>query len=184
MGGTPFAYLGHTNAQLIVPIMVEDKIYYALDLTGDGVQDWSDLMHLDDLALNFFNTPNGALFSDVNRTWSVDDYFQALLPTFGATPVGGNHSFPGTSWSIDTQGAKTDPNSNPAYDDLLAIWDAFNGTTQATGTVGVPNNWHLDYWISATPDSSFLGNYFIMSNTGIQGSDSTGSGFALVLQVL
>ena len=45
--------------------------------------------------------------------------------------------------------------ANSAYDDYLAIWDAYNGTGTGTGMDGTPGGWfdNVSYW-SATPSAS------------------------------
>ena len=91
-----------------------------------------------------------------NRTFTLNGV-QLKLPTDGLagstwTYVGSN---PGTSWSNATPGWNTDPSSNATYDDLYAIWDAFNGTGSGTGgNTGVPSDWNTGYYWSATPSAS------------------------------
>jgi hypothetical protein len=187
MGGTPFAYLGYANSQLIAPLMVEDKIYYVLDLNHDNMQDFQDDMHLDDLSQTFFGINNGTQFTESNRTWAVNEYFNALLPTVGAPITGQRTSFTATDWSNTTAGWDTDPNSNSIYNDLLAIWDAFNGNSTAPNAQGWPPGWisFLNGALSSNPDTSNIGgNYYNINSFGTANADSTGSTYSVVLQVL
>jgi hypothetical protein len=53
-------------------------------------------------------------------------------------------------------GSKVTGNTaNSAYDDYLAIWDAYNGTGTRTGMDGTPGGWgDGPYYWSATPSAS------------------------------
>ena len=186
MGGLPFAYLGYASAQLIAPVMVEDKIYYALDLNQDNVQNSLDDMHLDDLSKAFFGVTDGTQFTDSHRTWTVNDYFNALLPTVGASTSGQTINFTGTNWSTNIVGWDFDPNSNPIYNDSLAIWDAYNGTSTSSNIRGWPPSWsaNINGTLTSTPDISHIGYYYSISRLGSVASDSTGSTYSVVLQVL
>ena len=90
-----------------------------------------------------------------DRTFTLNGV-QLRLPTDGladSTLTSGGFN-PGTSWSNATPGWNTDPSSNATYDDLYAIWDAFNGTGSGTNMTGVPSGWNGGGYWSATPSAS------------------------------
>ena len=94
-----------------------------------------------------------------NRTFTLNGV-QLRLPTdglAGSTLTSGGYN-PGTSWSNATLGWNTDPSSNATYDDLYAIWDAFNGTGTGIGVVGAPSGWYVGSYWSATPSASGHGD--------------------------
>ena len=110
-----------------------------------------------------------------NRTFTLNGV-QLRLPTdglAGSTLTSGGYN-PGTSWSNATPGWNTDPSSNSTYDDLYAIWDAFNGTGSGTNMAGVPSDWsNLDYW-SATPTASDHAVFYVSGGYVTNGSDTWG----------
>jgi hypothetical protein len=70
---------------------------------------------------------------------------------------------------------------NPTYNDLLAIWDAHNGSGKSTGDSGVPAGWQADDYWSATPSAS--GHAYVYLNDGYV-YDNTSSFNYVALQVL
>ena len=81
------------------------------------------------------------------------------LPTVGgvtSSPYGSGgigYYQPGTT--VGSSPATTGSNAlNATYNDLLAVWDAYNGTGTGIATNGTPSGWQAnDYW-SATPSAS------------------------------
>ncbi|TXT21749.1 MAG: hypothetical protein FD134_2600, partial [Gallionellaceae bacterium] len=124
---------------LIAPVNVEGNWYYYWDRSGDGTS-------ADSGALNggVDTTTHDVLDATLNGV-------QLALPTANggaAYPNGINAYQPGTA--IDNSPAGE---TNPTYDDLLAIWDGYNGTGTGTNINGVPSDWQggiVRYW-SATP---------------------------------
>jgi len=189
---------------LIAPVVVEGKAYYAWDRNANGIH---DVYWLDD--------PHGDIFSWGELRQMLNNVnlngVQVALPTDGSDSrlilpapdptecpmVEGLEVVclpPGfrqvSEWKNGTA-VSNGRDDNPTYDDLLAIWDAHNGSGTGTGVAGVPSGWLAwDYW-SATPGPIYqvrvkLGNgqlydsderNFLQSHGGL----STG---AVALQVL
>ena len=149
--GQPAINLGAGNGQLIHGVQVEGKWYYVWDRNSDNVHDGNDYITMDDL-----ETIAGiGNIDESNRTFTLNGV-QLRLPTDGlaGSTLTSSGSKPGTSWSNATPGWNTDPSSNATYDDLYAIWDAFNGTGSGTNMTGVPSGWYNDFYWSATPSAS------------------------------
>lgn len=79
------------------------------------------------------------------------------LPTLGdGSDVFNNSNYYPSGTIIGGNPASNgNPAINPTYDDLLAVWDAYNGTSTGTEIFGLPPGWGggLHYW-SATPSTS------------------------------
>ena len=148
--GNPTIDLG-TLGQLILPVQVEGHWYYVWDRNSDGIHGNGDYITMDAL-----ETLAGiGDIGESNRTFTLNGV-QLRLPTDGlaGSTLGSSGFKPGTSWSNATSGWDTNPSSNPTYDDLMAIWDAFNGTGSGTGMNGRPSGWDSGYYWSATPSVS------------------------------
>ena len=140
-----------TLGQLIKPIQVEGHWYYVWDRNSDGIHGGADYITMDAL-----ETLAGiGNIDESNRTFTLNGV-QLRLPTDGlaGSTLGSSGYQLGTAWSNDTLGWDTNPSSNATYDDLAAIWDAFNGTGTGTGMGGVPSGWNGNYYWSATPSAS------------------------------
>jgi hypothetical protein len=143
--------LGAGNGQLILPVQVEGHWYYVWDRNSDGTHGGGDNITMLDLE----TTAGIGNIHETNRTFTLNGV-QLRLPTdglAGSTFVSTGYQ-PGTAWSNDMPGWDTDLNSNATYDDLAAIWDAFNGTGTGTGGVGAPSGWFDTVYWSATPSAS------------------------------
>jgi hypothetical protein len=152
--------------QLIAPVQVEGKWYYHLDRNGDGTiagdtYTMSDanthpLSEIYDLFKQDINGVAGASTNDTYRYATVNGV-KLALPTLGTSPIAGLMN--GTALNNATQ-------TNPSYDDLSAIWDAYNGTlvgsysgqglngsNRGSGNItsGAPAAWVNDSYVSATP---------------------------------
>ena len=160
-----------TLGQLIKPVQVEGKWYYVWDRNSDGTHDGADYITMDAL-----ETLAGiGNIDESNRTFTLNGV-QLRLPTDGlaGSTLTSNGYQPGTSWSNAEPGWNTDPSSNVTYDDLAAIWDAFNGTGSGTNMTGVPSDWsNLDYW-SATPAGSGHAVFYASGGYVTNGSDTWG----------
>ncbi|MFT7879594.1 MAG: Ig-like domain-containing protein [Sulfurimonas sp.] len=145
------------DGQLIHPVFVDGNYYYYWDRDGDGegkiegasdMEDWFTHDELDDI---FMYDENGQMrpddLPDTDDTYRYAELggYELALPTYGGdmTNDGPQH---GTA--IDN----TPPGEiNPIYDDLVAIWDAFNGGEATTTAVpGVPEGWSEGLYWSAT----------------------------------
>jgi hypothetical protein len=151
--------------QLIAPVQVEGKWYYHLDRNGDGTtvgdayyRDTGTyrLSEIYDLFKQDINGVAGASTNDTYRYATVNGV-KLALPTLGTSPNAGLMN--GTALNSPSQ-------TNPSYDDLSAIWDAYNGTrvgsysgqnldssNRGSGdiTSGAPGAWVNDSYVSATP---------------------------------
>jgi uncharacterized delta-60 repeat protein len=152
--------------QLIAPVQVEGKWYYHLDRNGDGTiagdaYTMSDantypLSEIYDLFKQDVNDVSGSSTNDTYRYATVNGV-KLALPTLGTSPNEGLMF--GTALNNATQ-------TNPSYDDLSAIWDAYNGTlvgsyagqdlnstNRGSGNItsGAPSTWVNDSYVSATP---------------------------------
>jgi len=197
--------------KLIAPVQVDNgKVYYYWDRNGDGLANFNggaDQTNPDVLDAIFNQDINGVVggSGNTNETYryATINGIRLALPTvggvtpapFGAagiTPLGGNGSsyFPlGTA--VGGSPAESGSNaSNSTYNDLLAIWDAYNGTsTTQTGTYGVPSDWSWWSYASATPSTSghayvTLGNGVVYDGVDNPSSSGFVDGLTVGLEVL
>lgn len=165
--------LGPNYGQLINPVNVDGRWYYYWDLSGDGTSSntqgegyikpalasqlgavYGDALNHNMLDLLFDedihgNKEAGSLRSPDFR--GTDDTYRyatlngvrVALPTVGINPFDDEDAFPSTA--VDNIPAGE---INPAYNDLLAIWDASNGNgVGRTNISGVPAGWsNGEYW--------------------------------------
>jgi len=149
------------DGKLINPVVVDGNYYYYWDRDGDGEgivngnPDFGDTFTHNELDAIFMYDVNGAMrpsnLSDTNDTYRYAELegYQVALPTYG-----GDKSNDGTQ--VPTAIDNVPPGEiNPTYDDLVAIWDAFeskpdlpNGRTSENGT---PPEWANGIYWSATP---------------------------------
>lgn len=181
---------------LIHPVQVEGKWYYIWDRNGDGAVNSArslnggfDIMThnvLDDL-FNYdingvrnttsINPGDGGYGTTDNFHYATINGVKLALPTAGMVigPNGSPVSQPGTAVG---DGSTT----NPTYDDLLAIWDAYNGSGTGVGTSGTPPGWLASaYW------SASLGNtlgHSTVSNLGAVNGIADAVNAYVILQVL
>ena len=154
------------EGQLNRPIQVDGgRWYYFWDRNGDGrnaVEDSTTNMVLDGIFNN--NISNTAAFdktTDAFRYASINGVPLAL-PTSGGPkattgfPVQG--LFSGTT--IGSASANTGSNAiNISYADLMAVWDAYNGTGTGKSTIGTPPGWvSAPYWSSTRTNGYEIGN--------------------------
>jgi hypothetical protein len=157
--------LGAGYGKLIAPVQVDGNWYYYWDRSGNGSNTGRDATTHDVLDAIFNKDSNGAINSSVrnidNAFGTTDTYrfgtingVNLALPTVGgqsALPYGANGIGavqPGTAVS---NGAMP----NATYNDLLAIWDAYNGNTTAAQTSSsLPSGWYSNNYWSATPSAN------------------------------
>ncbi|NDD13910.1 MAG: hypothetical protein EB072_14990, partial [Betaproteobacteria bacterium] len=169
--------------KLIYPVQVDGgRWYYYWDRSGDGtsnawLRDGLDFMGhdvLDDLfgytkeqieaqlscPLCAWNWPYVKTSNETTievRYGLINGVFLALPSANGSAlphgPAGLNKEQPGTRIGSSTASTGSfEP--NPLYDDMLAIWDAYNGTGTSTGGKGVPPGWYEGSYWSATPSTN------------------------------
>ena len=153
------------DGQLINPVFVDGNWYYYWDRDGDGEgmvngnPDAGDWFTHDELDAIFMYDADGNLrpdhITDTNDTYRYAELggYETALPTYG-----GDTSNDGTQVATEID---NDPQGeiNPYYDDLVAIWDAFenhpdlaNGITPENGT---PAGWANGiYWSASTFDET------------------------------
>lgn len=181
---------------LIHPVQVEGKWYYIWDRNGDGAANSSRSLNggfdymthnvLDDL-FNYdingvrnttvMNNADGGFGTTDNFRYATINGVKLALPTAGGVigPNGSSHYYPGTAVG-DGAGI------NPTYDDLLAIWDAYNGTATTIFSNGTPAGWQAGVWSASVGNQ--LGHALVELNTGsVNGIADALDGY-VVLQVL
>jgi hypothetical protein len=184
--------LGSAYGKLIAPVQVEGKFYYFWNRDGDGSAGSGDAVTHNVLDSLFQKDEAGNIEASYNAVGTVgrtDNTYRyatlngvkVALPTYGSTLSGINASPPngfknGTASSLNTTA------NNPTYDDLLAIWDSYNGTGLTSGTSGLPAGWVADGYWSATPTAS--GHAGVNLTAGYVVDDSDTNFHYVALQVL
>ena len=208
---------GTFTGQLMAPVQVDGNWYYVWDRDGNNTHGAGDAISMNGLETLVFGSSAGAVLTESDRAFVVNG-LSLRLPTDGnlaaqthvnpGTLVGGvDHAdgrdvyTPGQSVAgVDASGwyvAQGTPaqgtGTNMAYDDLLAIWDASNGSGSGnsawTGSEfssvisGAPTGWSADnqYW-SATPSAD--GHVQIGLGTGEAYSSNDDDLRFVVFQVL
>jgi hypothetical protein len=181
-------------------VQVEGKWYYFWDLSGNGtsanggtLNNGNDFTTHDVLDGIFNQDINGVVggggnTSDTYRYTTFNGLLLAL-PTVGgviSSPYGsgGINAFqPGTAVGSTTTANGSDA-VNATYNDLLAVWDAYNGTGTGTGLSSnlLPLGWREDNYWSAT--ASDAGHAFVNLRFGYVLNINDSSVTYVALQVL
>ncbi|MFA7019318.1 MAG: Ig-like domain-containing protein [Sphaerochaetaceae bacterium] len=176
------------EGQLINPVFVDGNYYYYWDRDGDGFgeinggSDFQDTFTHNELDAIFMYDVNGNQGLDyLGETTDTYRYtelggYEVALPTFGAATYGVQA---GTAIDNNPPGEY-----NPTYDDLVAIWDAFNGggTTTTTGP-GVPDGWSKGFYWSAT--NYDINKHYTMDLTnGLGGTNGEQDTYWVAVQVI
>lgn len=182
-----------SQGMLVRPVQVEGKTYYLWDKNADGRLDTQDTFGHDELDAMFryasdFRTVNpGADTTDVYRFATIADS-RLALPTYGGALDANGRG--GSVSATQTGTAVNNPNqSNAQYDDLLAIWDAFNGSGGTAGGTGIPMEWQAagvqSLW-SATATHSAAAHSVVDLQAGqvYPLPDNYWTGFLVAVQVL
>jgi hypothetical protein len=166
-------------------VQVEGNWYYFWDRTGNGTSAGGDgVTHnvLDGLFTQDINGNTGGSgdTTDVYRYATLNGVHVAL-PT-----INGGVSYPdgsqtGTSY---TDALATSNGSTSSYNELLAIWDAYNGVGTGSGDSGVPAGWQNDRYWSATPSASASFHDTLMLNGGSASGTADVNSHYVALQVL
>jgi hypothetical protein len=178
--------------KLIAPVQVEGAWYYYWDRSGDGTGslnggvDYTTHNVLDGIftstlsEVNAGTTGTGADTTDLIRYATLNGVKVALPTANGgeAYPQGINAFQSGTSYS--DAGASTNGTTG-TFNELLAIWDAYNGTGTWLNDDGTPSGWQADDYWSATPSAS--GHAYVTLFGGAVGDSGAGYGY-VALQVL
>ena len=179
------------SGKLVAPIEVEGKWYYFWDRNGDGNTANDGTVHdaLDPIFNHDINNVTNSTVANADGLFGTTDVYryatingvQVALPTLGVT-------YPGNVWVSGTSASGTGTANNATYNDLLAIWDALNGTGTGTQTSGIPTGWQSGYYLTAT--AAGLGHADMAFDSGLVNAfrdDGTGTGngvASVVLQVL
>lgn len=131
------------EGNLIAPVYVDGNWYFHWDRSGDGTStDTGSLNggrdYINQIVLDGIFGSSAAL--PPNR-YATFNGVQLALPTHGDVTLTTGFR-PGTAIDNSPNGE-----ANPTYDDLLAIWDGYNGTGTGTNINGTPPGWQTyDYW--------------------------------------
>ena len=180
------------DGQLIHPVFVDGNWYYYWDRDGDGegkiegASDLQDTFTHDELDAIFMYDANGNQrpneLEDTTDTYRYAELggYQVALPTYGAETYGVQE---GTIIDNNPPGE-----INPTYDDLVAIWDAFNGSGTTTTTApGIPEGWSEGFYWSATqyPTPDNQENHYSMDMTnGLGGTNGDHDTYWAAVQVV
>ncbi|MEY3628177.1 MAG: hypothetical protein RL163_2677, partial [Pseudomonadota bacterium] len=156
-GPAPVIDLG-AFGKLIAPVQVDGgKTYYYWDLSGDGTTqgaDGTDHNFLDAIfRFDAAGNPNSGTDTTKDYRFASINGVTLALPTLGLTsqspsPVssGGGNAF--TQFSGTAVGnanpALGSAAENTAFDDYMAIWDAYNGVGTTAADAGSPPAWHYN----------------------------------------
>ncbi|MFA7028560.1 MAG: Ig-like domain-containing protein [Sulfurovum sp.] len=181
------------DGQLIHPVFVDGNWYYYWDKDGDGQgetsggSDFQDTFTHDELDAIFMYDANGNPRPS-NQEDTTDTYryaelegYNVALPSYGAETYG---------VQAGTEIDNVPPGEiNPTYDDLVAIWDAFNGagTTTTTGP-GTPDGWSEGFYWSAsefeTIGSQDEKHYTMDLTNGLGGTNGDHDTYWVAVQVV
>ncbi|MDD5406250.1 MAG: Ig-like domain-containing protein [Sulfurovaceae bacterium] len=183
--------LGPGNGQLIDPVYVDGNYYYYWDKNENGLgmvngnPDAGDQFTHNELDAMFKYDVNGNLrpsnLSDTNDTYRYDTIngYHLALPTDGIGA--GNIEGPHNGTAIDNVPAGE---INPTYDDLLAIWDAYNGSGTEQLTSGVPTTawgeWAEGiYWSATAYGTNGHSAVDLLTGSGVPNAETNNSWVAV-----
>jgi hypothetical protein len=150
--------------KLLAPVTVDGgNTFYFWDLSGDGICNTLDSSSIASINAIFNQdvqgvaNPNGldAKITEVYRYGTLytdaGASLKVALPTIGGTVLG----FTQATTIGNASSSLGSNESNSAYNDYSAIWDAYNGkSTNQTLVSGVPPSWMSGYYWSATPEGT------------------------------
>lgn len=141
--------------QLIAPVFVDGRWYYYWDRSGDGssanlgnLNGGSDKVDHNSLDRLFNRDSNGVMREGdgiESHRYATLNGVRVALPTAGESPA---RRILHAGTAIDNLPAGE---INLPYDDLLAIWDGYNGSGAGLSSAGVPTGWAAAPYWSATP---------------------------------
>jgi len=186
--------------KLIAPVQVDKgSWYYFWDMSGNGVAGSTggtlnggvDTATHDVIDGLFNKDINGIVNNSVKNFdgnfGTTDTYRYATLngvklalPTMGGTGTSGQQLGTAVGNATAANGSNA---VNTKYNDLLAVWDAYNGTTTAKNVSGTPPNWQADNYWSAT-DATGVGHGTVNLSSGNLTSAGDNNLYFVALQVL
>lgn len=154
--------IDYSNWYLVNVALADGRTWYALSTDGNQTHDAADRISYDVLT-TLLGVDTGSSAAVTQRSVS--------LTTAGGTSVNlaiasvGVDSpdlrlYPGTALGSTTGHSSGSAASNAIYDGLLAVWDAHNGTSTTTESVGTPNGWQDGFYWSA--DKQATGHHFVV----------------------
>jgi hypothetical protein len=169
---------------LIAPVQVEGAWYYFWDA---GANDLKTHDVLDGLfkynSTGGLNPGTGTDTTDAYRFATLNGV-KVALPTLGLSGAFTAGDQPGTAVGSATAANGSNATNN-TYNDMLSIWDAYNGTDTGSSVSGLPTGWGSDgqsaYWSATTSPS---GHALVDLNLGRVLDLSDNLGHYVVLQVL
>ena len=158
---------GKWYGQLIKPVKAEGKWYYHWDRNGNNQVDRGDAvdhMTLDGLVNRDING-NDDLYNADNTNevfrYTTLNGIKIALPTANGTdsngfnrPYSTGTALKGTAY--DLLDGNSQISESQLYDDILAIWDAYNGnfSDNTFNLPGIPPGWGNQYWTATTIQTS------------------------------
>ena len=119
--------------------------------------------------------------TDIYR-YAVLNGLHVALPSWGQLGSMSAGFQSGTIVGSDSPGQGSNA-VNASYNDLLAVWDAFNGTGTGTQTDGNPPGWANNYlYLAATPSAE--GHSYLGFTAGATGTGNDQNNMLVGLQVL
>jgi hypothetical protein len=184
--------------KLIAPVQVEGAWYYYWDRSGDGTSLNTGLLNggidktqhdvLDGIFTQDINDVAGGVGSTTDTyRYATLNGVHVALPTAngGAVFPQGSGFQNGTAYTDAGEGSNS---TTTPFNELLAIWDAYNGAGTGTFISGTPSGWLTGggagiLW-SATPWGG--GSYAVVNLFNGVAADANGSGnmYYVALQVL
>lgn len=155
-----------TYGKLINPVQVDgDHWFYYWDKNNDGLATYLDMASIDTLETLFFGSNTGTVMSESNRTWTYDG-LTMKLPTMSGDFVGAwDWKYANDPNGLGLQNTApngtvvSDSSVNSTYDDMVAIWDALNGSgttnyysggPSGSAINGLPTGWANNAYLTAT----------------------------------
>lgn len=178
------------DGNLIHPIFVDGNWYYYWDKDGDGEgeisggSDFQDTFTHNELDAIFMYDVNGGKRPD-NLDDTTDTFryaelggYQVALPTYG-----GDKSNDGTQVPTAIDNVPLGE-INPTYDDLVAIWDAFERTNASNPENGTPPGWSEGFYWSATQYPAMTEHYAMDFATAHGGTNAETNSSWVAVQVI
>ncbi|TSA10372.1 MAG: DUF4347 domain-containing protein [Comamonadaceae bacterium] len=191
------------SGKLIAPVQVEGKWYYFWDRSGDGTKANTGSLNgsvdttthdvLDGLFNHDINGVTNTTVTNIDGAYGTTDTYRyatigglkLALPT-----ANGSEAYPQgigvtQSGTVYTDAGASSNGTTSIYNDLLAIWDAYNSTDTGAAS-GAPPGWayntQIEYW-SATPSTPY-GHATITFTGYVQDRGDTNNTFYVALQLV
>jgi hypothetical protein len=149
-----------SHGKLTFPVQVEGAWYYYWDRNGNGIsQDFASHDELDGIftstlsEVNAGTTGTGTDTTDLIRYANLNGVKLALPTANGGVAITQWLSSDPNGTSYTDAGVSTNGTTS-TFNELLAIWDAYNGTGTDSLVEGVPPGWMRGEYLSATPSAS------------------------------